>query len=190
MDTVATGGFLSGDALFAFDSDLRVVAWNRAAEALTGVPAREAVGRPCWDVLGGSDEHGALVCHAGCSYARLAREGWPVRAHDISIRTANGQRRVTLSTVALRDEGLFLHLMHVPEAEASEAPDDEVALSPRQLQVLELAADGLPAKAIGEQLGISVATVRNHIRAILVELSAHSQLEAVANARRHGLLKR
>jgi PAS domain S-box-containing protein len=70
--------FRSGDALFAFDPDLTIVSWNLAAEELTGVPADEAVGRRCWDLLGGHDERGDLVCHPGCSTARLAREGWPV----------------------------------------------------------------------------------------------------------------
>jgi DNA-binding NarL/FixJ family response regulator len=37
-------------------------------------------------------------------------------------------------------------------------------------------------------MGLSVETVRNHIRAVLRKLSAHSRLEAVANARKLGLL--
>ena len=68
--------FRSGDAVFAFDADLMIVSWNRAAEELTGVSAEEAVGRYCWEVLGGHDERGNLVCHRGCSTARLARERW------------------------------------------------------------------------------------------------------------------
>jgi DNA-binding NarL/FixJ family response regulator len=55
-------------------------------------------------------------------------------------------------------------------------------------QVLELVADGLPAKSIADRLGIAVSTVRNHIRAILVELGCQ-QLEAAAQARRRGLIR-
>jgi PAS domain-containing protein len=58
--------FRSGDALFAFDADLTIVSWNRAAEELTAVSANEAVGRSCWEVLGGRDERGNVVCHPGC----------------------------------------------------------------------------------------------------------------------------
>jgi PAS domain S-box-containing protein len=75
-----TKTFRSGDALFAFDPDLTIVSWNRAAEKLTGVSAGAAVGRHCWEVLGGHDERGNLVCHPGCSTARLAREGGRGRA--------------------------------------------------------------------------------------------------------------
>jgi DNA-binding NarL/FixJ family response regulator len=61
-------------------------------------------------------------------------------------------------------------------------------LTARQQEVLHLLADGVPAKTIAAQLGVVEATVRNHIRAILVALDAHSQLEAIANARRLQLI--
>lgn len=185
--------FRSGDALFAFDEELRIVSWNRAAEELTGVRAEEVIGQRCWQVLGGTEEDGALVCHRRCSYARLAREGWPVRCHDILIRTESGRVRVALSTIALTDAQprLFLHLLRrAPKGAPEGNAPHEIDLTPRQLQVLELLADGHPAKAIAGRLGISVLTVRNHIRAILAELDAHSQLEAVAKARLEGLLQR
>jgi DNA-binding NarL/FixJ family response regulator len=44
-------------------------------------------------------------------------------------------------------------------------------------------ADGVRVSEIASRLTISVTTVRNHVRAILLELDAHSQLEAVARAR-------
>jgi DNA-binding NarL/FixJ family response regulator len=50
-------------------------------------------------------------------------------------------------------------------------------------------ADGLTAKAISARLSVAETTVRTYIRAILRELGAHSQLEAVAQARRKGLLR-
>jgi PAS domain S-box-containing protein len=57
--------FRSGDALLVFDDNLTIVAWNGAAEELTGIASAEAVGRPCWEVLGGVDERGSLACHPG-----------------------------------------------------------------------------------------------------------------------------
>jgi len=65
---------------------------------------------------------------------------------------------------------------------------DEPLLSPRQRQVLTLLADGLGPPAIARRLGLSLPTVRNHVAAVLHRLECHSQLEAVAAARRLGLV--
>lgn len=175
--------YRSGDALFAFDADLTVVSWNRAAEELTGVSADQAIGRRCWEVLGGHDERGNLVCHRGCSTARLAREGWPVPCQGLLVKAREGQRAVEVSTVAVDDGDrvLFLHVM-IPDHEAP--PPFAGLLTPRQREVLRLLADGVPAKVIAARLGLAEATVRNHIQAILVALGSHSQLEAIAEARR------
>jgi len=173
----------SGDALFTFDSDLAIVSWNSAAEELTGVSADEAVGRPCWEVIGGHTEDGACVCHRACSAARLVREGWPVPCQLLHIKARDGERRVELSTVAIDvgERRLFGHLM-LPAEPKPRSRDD--SLTSRQSEVLGLLADGLAAKAIATRLGVAETTIRSHIHAILVELGTHSQLEAVAEARR------
>jgi GAF domain-containing protein/DNA-binding CsgD family transcriptional regulator len=62
------------------------------------------------------------------------------------------------------------------------------SLTPRQLEVLELVSEGKSAKEIGQRLCLSEPTIRNHIRSLLQVLGARSQLEAVAQARRTGLL--
>lgn len=176
-------GLRSGDALFAFGADLNIVSWNEAAEKLTGLTADEAIGRPCWEVLGGHDPDGGLVCHRGCSIARLAREGWFPRRQKLLIETREGKRRAQVSTVALDDGDarLFVHVL-VPHGVGS--PGTQRLLTTRQQEVLELLAAGIPAKAVATRLEIAEVTVRNHIRAILVALGAHSQLEAIARARR------
>jgi DNA-binding CsgD family transcriptional regulator len=181
--------FRSGDPVVAFEPDLAIVAWNAAAEDLTGVSADNAIGRRCWEVLGGHDERGNLVCHPGCAYARLAREGWPVPCAAMRVRTREGMRRVDVSTLALEDADhpLFLHVL-VPHHAPPRPGTAPVLLTPRQRQVLRLLADGVPAKVIAGRLGLAEATVRNHIRAILAALDAHSQLEAVAKARRFQLI--
>lgn len=178
----------SGDALFAFDSELRIVSWNPAAEALTGVSADEAVGRYCWDVIGGYAEGGAHVCHRGCSTARLAREGWRVPCQVLHIKSRGRRRKVDVSTVALDDgeRELLAHLMLPADRHSAPMPH---SLTTRQCEVLELVADGFPAKVMATRLGVTEATIRTHIRAILVELGAHSQLEAIAKARRLQLVE-
>ncbi len=62
------------------------------------------------------------------------------------------------------------------------------ALTPRQHEILRLLAQGLTTERIAAALGLSVETVRNHIRGLLRALDVHSRLEAVAVARRFDLL--
>ena len=58
-------------------------------------------------------------------------------------------------------------------------------LTGREREVLELLAQGLPNKAIGARLGISEATARNHVSAILAKMGVRSRAEAIVRAR-HG----
>jgi PAS domain S-box-containing protein len=178
----------SGDALFAFDSDLTIVSWNPAAEELTGVSAEQALGRSCWEVLRGHDCRGDLVCHPGCSTARLVCESWSVGGQELLIETREGRRTVHVSTIAVEDgdSRLFLHVLVPHDGRSTRGSR---LLTTRQHEVLRLLADGVPAKGIATQLGIVEVTVRNHVRAILVALGAHSQLEAIASARRSHLIE-
>jgi DNA-binding NarL/FixJ family response regulator len=61
-------------------------------------------------------------------------------------------------------------------------------LTPRELEVLQLLAEGLPNKNIALRLGISEHTVKFHVNAILGKLSAQSRTEAVVRATRLGLI--
>lgn len=61
-------------------------------------------------------------------------------------------------------------------------------LTGRERDVLRMLADGVDAQSIARRLGISVNTCRGYVRGLLTKLDAHSQLEAVAIAKKHGLL--
>ena len=61
-------------------------------------------------------------------------------------------------------------------------------LTPRELEVLGLLAEGLPNKAIARRLGISDHTVKFHVNAVLSKLGAQSRTEAVVRATRLGLI--
>lgn len=58
-------------------------------------------------------------------------------------------------------------------------------LTPREEQVLDLLAQGYIYKEIADQLGISIETVRTHIRKIYEKLHVRSRTEAVARYVRH-----
>ncbi len=76
--------------------------------------------------------------------------------------------------------------------EVFDSPDDELArveaLTPREIEVLELLAEGLPNKAIAERLRISDQTVKFHVSSISGKLGAANRTDAVRRAVRRGLI--
>jgi len=61
-------------------------------------------------------------------------------------------------------------------------------LSPRELEVLRLLAQGKPNKLIGADLSISEVTVKSHVQSVFRKLNVLSRTEAIAVANRRGLL--
>lgn len=75
-------------------------------------------------------------------------------------------------------------------APASGHEDDEIIepLTAREIQVLELLAEGLPNKAIADRLHISDQTVKFHVSSISGKLGAANRTDAVRRAVRRGLI--
>jgi LuxR family maltose regulon positive regulatory protein len=62
------------------------------------------------------------------------------------------------------------------------------ALNPREFEVLELIAQGLSSRGIGERLFIALSTVKGHNQNIYGKLEVNRRTEAVVRARELGLL--
>jgi DNA-binding NarL/FixJ family response regulator len=63
-----------------------------------------------------------------------------------------------------------------------------VVLTPRELEILEMIAEGMSNRTIAAHLGISDYTVKFHVASILAKLGAASRTEAVTLGVRHGLI--
>ncbi|HJZ71281.1 MAG TPA: response regulator transcription factor [Vicinamibacterales bacterium] len=74
------------------------------------------------------------------------------------------------------------------ETDGSEPFAIEETLTPREVQVLELLAEGLANKGIAERLGISDQTVKFHVASISGKLGAVNRTDAVRRAVRRGLI--
>jgi len=74
--------------------------------------------------------------------------------------------------------------------DATGIEDDEVdePLTPREVEVLELLAEGLPNKAIAVKLQISDQTVKFHVSSISGKLGAKNRTDAVRRSVRRGLI--
>jgi len=82
------------------------------------------------------------------------------------------------------DPALLGILTASDDAERHITPADD--LTPREMQVLQHMAEGLPNKQIARELGISPNTVKFHVNAILSKLDAQSRTEAVIRATQLG----
>jgi len=119
-----------------------------------------------------------------------AREALAAGARGALSRNADGDqlaaalRAVALGLVVL--DGAFAEdaLRSVP----STAPELAEALTPRETEVLQLLAQGLPNKLIAQRLGISEHTAKFHVNAILGKLGVQSRSEAIVQAVRLGLV--
>ena len=60
-------------------------------------------------------------------------------------------------------------------------------LTRRELEALQLLAEGLSYKQIADRLGITLNTVNNHLRNVREKLDAHSSIEAIHKA--HSMLR-
>ncbi len=89
----------------------------------------------------------------------------------------------------------LLAAVRAVHADAPDQPQPPTArprrpqLSRRQLQVLQLLAEGASTDSMADALYLSVNTVRNHVQHTIGRLGAHSRLEAVAIGLRAGLIE-
>jgi DNA-binding NarL/FixJ family response regulator len=72
---------------------------------------------------------------------------------------------------------------HQPMKAASPNAGDDVKLSKRETEILELLTKGLANKEIADRLDISVETVRVHLRRVYEKLHVHSRTEAAMKFR-------
>jgi DNA-binding NarL/FixJ family response regulator len=107
------------------------------------------------------------------------------------IRRAAQPADLLRAIQAAHTEGRYLDPLLAPTLATPTAraqPQPRQPLSRRELEVLELIADGLENQAIADRLYVSVETVRTHVKSILRKLSSRDRTHAVAIAFRSGVL--
>jgi DNA-binding NarL/FixJ family response regulator len=118
-----------------------------------------------------------------------AAEAWAAGVHGLLPGTAEAESiaaavLAAAQGLAVLDPELASALL--PNPMPSDVPLE--ALTGREMEVLQLLAEGLPNKLIAARLGITDHTVKFHVNAIMGKLGVQSRTEAVVRATRSGLI--
>lgn len=103
----------------------------------------------------------------------------PQDLRDAVLQTAHGERVVS-PTIAMQLAGAWRN--EPTDASAS-------ALTPREIEVLQLLAEGMTNQQVGSRLGLSARTIKTHVQNLLVKLDVPDRTGAVARAFRLGLIR-
>jgi DNA-binding CsgD family transcriptional regulator/tetratricopeptide (TPR) repeat protein len=124
------------------------------------------------------------LAHTAYEYGRLLHgrgAGSRERAGELLGEAAALAEQIGMEGLLgkIRDLGIGAITVDLPDS-----------LSPREVQVLALVAEGLSNREIGVRLSISEHTAANHIRSILRKTESMNRTEAASYAHRHGLASR
>ena len=123
---------------------------------------------------------------------------WMTEALRLGVRSVLPRSAIAeeiVATVVAAAAGLVvLHpdtidaLLPVSLSTARSLPTPIQALTPREIEVLGMLAEGLGNKTIARRLGISEHTVKFHVSSIFTKLNVSSRTEAVTFGARQGLI--
>ena len=197
---------LCAEPVFAINERRRIIFWNRAIERLLGYTYDDVAGRSCGEVLAGNDTFGNRYCTDGCPIVSIAQRGDCVRHFSLAAKTKDA-RSVPMEISILKfvmpqsHRMLLAHIAQVRPEAAATTPQPPVkqssgnhadarvrSLTTRENEILGLIAAGHNANVIGQHLGISPLTARNHIQHLFEKLEVHSKAEAAAFAYRMGVV--
>jgi len=162
----------------AFDPD--VVLFDLGWEGGRGEAGPDALA----DLIDAARTVVVMVADAG-----QARQAWLAGANAILSRESAAPE--VIAGLRAAHAGLVVvdpELSDVLSSRSREAEPLIEDLTPRELEVLDLVADGLTNRAIAQRLGISENTVKFHLNAILGKLGAQSRTDAIVRATRLGII--
>ena len=189
------------EVAYAVDCKGRIVAWNTAAEQAFGFTADAAVGRNCWDLLGGRDIFDNRYCGPDCPIREMACRRESIHGSRLLLRASSGRLQAfDVSMLEVSGSADTPVLVHICRPVVTQEPADEKVgfipspnrqrggLTRREVEVLRLLAEGKATGEIASDMCVSLITVRNHVQRILYKLHVHSRVAGVAKARRLGLI--
>lgn len=188
----APGAYAAAEALEAIATTvptkpLRAMAASARATVATLDGSHGEARRCLEEAVDGFDRAG-LPYEAECARIELARALSRLQRGDAAekhARRAATRLRALGALYAAQQAEQAIRLRDGPTFNNSTSP--LVALSPREIEVLRLLAEGLSDREIGQRLTISVHTAHRHVSNILTKLGMPTRAAAAALAGRHGV---
>lgn len=176
------------------EDDLSVVAQAASGDEALAVAAREALDVAVLDLqMPGAD--GIAVAEelartspevATVIVTSHGRPGHLKRALSVGVRGFL-PKTASAATLAQVVRTVYAGGRHVdPELAADAIAAGDSPLTPREADVLELAADGAPVDEIAQRAALSPGTVRNYLSSAVTKLGAANRHDAASIARRMG----
>ncbi len=200
----ALADFLSADSRFSVSStgqtgealrllgsqspDLLLIDINRPDEQREKLvrEARQMKAPPKVVVLGMPDlEKPILRCLEAGADAFVCKEESSEQLVEALDRVLQGE---VLCSVRIADS-LFGRLADLSRRRREQDRAEVFKLTPREIEILQLIADGSSNRRIADRLSLSVYTVKNHVHHILEKLEVTDRSEAVRHAYCHGWIR-
>jgi DNA-binding NarL/FixJ family response regulator len=184
----------SADPLYAEAASARIdeePGWSVAGTVPDGLQALASMARSTPEAI---LVIGELPRLGPAALARQVRRRWPAVTVAL-LGEASSEDAVSLGADSSAED--VLTALAAPPVTAPEedeaAPEPDVILlgrlTPRERTVLRLLAEGRGMPEIARTMGVSEHTVRTHMQNLYAKLGAHSRLDVVRFAARHGLVE-
>jgi PAS domain S-box-containing protein len=196
VEVKARTRYYSKNGTFCVRPSGEITAWETAAEKILGYSAEETVGNYCFDLLGKGGCYGN-PCFPKCKILNNARQSRSSKDFSATWKCKDGELlSVDVTTITRDSKGTGKEVLHIFRENTTERRLNRmvahalsmgedlsgVKLTPRERQVLLLAAGGLSTLEIAAELNIARVTARNTISFAMNKLSATNRTQAVMKA--------
>jgi PAS domain S-box-containing protein len=161
---------------------------NAAAERASGKSNAQLLGHRFTELLAPEAREGVEA-----QFRRAVERGEPTDFETTFVDAGGHLRGTRAQQLPLRDGDAIVGVL-ILAFDVRVLPSERIRikavprLTSRQREILNLIASGLSTVEVARELTLSPETVRNHLRNAFRQLQAHTRVEAIATARRLGLL--
>jgi DNA-binding NarL/FixJ family response regulator len=186
VEVIDAGNFVDGMRLAELHPDIDLALLDLHMPGSNGVKSIQVFYQRYPDVplvvVSGSDQRGDIE-----KVLEYGAMGFISKMSPSKIMLA-ALRMVLDGGVYLPPQLLQNAMSHLEPGQSASDPQYKGGLTTRQLQTLELMAEGLSSKQIAARLNLAEGTVKVHTAGVFQALNVNSRLEAVNAAHRLGLL--